>query len=238
MAEPASSDGPQTLRELAESIGISPEEIDRTEADGTLGLLVVDRLAVPEPGIYTQAEMDDLSGLGEEARRFWRALGFPDPDPEERVFSQMDVEMLQLVDAMLRLELVEPDTALQVTRVIGSSIERVAQAQVDAIEARINDDDSSTDERLAVLRASMLLPTIPRVLEYSWRRHFQSAARRSMVRDSMADRRSAHRDRRVRRPRRVHRPLPAARRPRARLRGRPLRGDGVRPRRRAAAGAS
>ncbi len=35
-------------------------------------------------------------------------------------------------------------------------------------------------------RTSMLLPTIPKVLEYSWRRHLQSAARRSMVRDAMA----------------------------------------------------
>ena len=32
----------------------------------------------------------------------------------------------------------------------------------------------------------MLLPTVPRVLEYAWRRHVQVAARRRMVRDAMA----------------------------------------------------
>jgi adenylate cyclase len=179
------ADGPKTLRELAESLGIDREEIDRAVADGTLGLLIVDYMVVPEPGVYTQAEMEARSGLGVEARRFWRALGFPDPDPEDQVFSQTDLEMLQLVDAMIRLDLVDHDTALQIARVIGSAMERVAQSQIDSIESRV-DSDALVDEELAVQRTSMLLPTIPKVLEYSWRRHLQSAARRSMVRDAMA----------------------------------------------------
>jgi adenylate cyclase len=179
------ADGPKTLRELAESLGIDSEEIDRAAADGTLGLLIVDHMVVPEPGVYTQAEMEVRSGLGVDARRFWRALGFPDPDPEDRVFSQTDLEMLQLVDAMIRLDLVDHDTALQIARVIGSAMERVAQSQIDSIETRV-DSNALVDEKLAVQRTNMLLPTIPKVLEYSWRRHLQSAARRSMVRDAMA----------------------------------------------------
>jgi adenylate cyclase len=179
------ADGPKTLRALAESLEIDGEEIDRAVADGTLGLLIVDHMVVPEPGVYTQAEMEARSGLGVEARRFWRALGFPDPDPEDRVFSQTDLEMLQLVDAMIRLDLVDHDTALQIARVIGSAMERVAQSQIESIESRV-DSEALVDEELAVQRTSMLLPTIPKVLEYSWRRHLQSAARRSMVRDAMA----------------------------------------------------
>jgi adenylate cyclase len=179
------ADGPKTLRALAESLGIDGEEVDRAVADGTLGLLIVDHMVFPEPGVYTQAEMEARTGLGVEGRRFWRALGFPDPDPEDRVFSQTDLEMLQLVDAMIRLDLVDHDTALQIARVIGSAMERVAQSQIDSIESRV-DSDALVDEKLAVQRTSMLLPTVPKVLEYSWRRHLQSAARRSMVRDAMA----------------------------------------------------
>jgi adenylate cyclase len=177
---------PKTLHELAVSVGIGADDIERATADGTLGLLIVDHLVVPEPGVYTQSEMEARSGLGLEARRFWRALGFPDPDPDDRVFSQMDLEMLQLVDAMLRLDLVDRETALQIARVIGSSMERVAQSQIDSIEARVDGDGAFDEEELAVQRTSMLLPTIPRVLEYAWRRHLQSAARRSLVRDTMA----------------------------------------------------
>ena len=72
----------QTLREVVEALGVPPDEIDKAEADGTLGLLVVERmiLADQDPQ-YTQADVAELSGLGAEAARFWRALGFPDPGP-------------------------------------------------------------------------------------------------------------------------------------------------------------
>jgi adenylate cyclase len=191
---PVGPGAPRTLHELAESLGIDPDEAARAEADGTLGLLIVDHLVVPEPGVYTQDEVVVRSGLGEDSRRFWRALGFPDPDPEDRVFSQMDLEMLQMLDAILRLELIERDVALQLVRVIGSSIERIAQSHIDAIEARIDADATAAadgvDEeeivQLAVQRSGLLLPTVPRVLEYAWRRHVQIAARRRMVLDAMA----------------------------------------------------
>lgn len=184
-----------SLRALAERLGVDEDEIERAERDGTVGLVIVDHLVVPEPGVYTQDEIIARSGLGEEARRFWHALGFPDPPPEERSFSQIDLEMLQLLDALLRLNLVEQTVALQLARVIGSSMARVAQAQIDAIESRIDTevpDAEATlavvagDEELAVQRAGMLLPTMPRILEYSWRRHLRSAARRRMVREAMA----------------------------------------------------
>jgi adenylate cyclase len=181
-------DPPRTLREFAAHIGIDPGEADRAAADGTLGLLIVDHTVVPEPGVYTQEEVVSRSGLGADAQRFWRALGFPDPDPDDRAFSQVDMEMLQMVDAMLRLQLIERDVALQLARVIGSSMQRIAQAQIDAIEARIDTEMPLGDgaEQLAVERSSMLLPTMPRVLEYAWRRHLQGAARRRMVRDHLA----------------------------------------------------
>ncbi len=176
---------PKTLRELALSVGIDEEAISRAEAEGSLGLLVIDHIVVPEKGIYTQDEVIAQTGLGDDGRRFWRALGFSDPDPDERMFSQIDLEMLQLVGAVLRLDLLDHDVALQMARVIGSSMERIAQSHIDGIEARLDSGASELDEQIAVLRAGLLLPTMPRILEYAWRRHLQSAARRRLVRDSM-----------------------------------------------------
>ena len=177
---------PANLRELAEAVGVPAGDIDAAEADGTLGLLLIDRV-VTDGGRFTKAEVQARTGLGDMADRFWRALGFPDPAPDERVFGATDVEMLQLLDTVLRLELLEEATALQLARVIGSSLERIAQSQIDAIEARIDANDPAADGDLAVQRAQLLLPTVPRILEYVWRRHLQVAARRRMVRDSMAD---------------------------------------------------
>jgi adenylate cyclase len=118
--------------------------------------------------------------------RFWRALGFPDPGPDDRIFSDFDVEMLQLVDQLVGLGLIDREEALQMTRVIGSSMARIASAQIDAIENRIDEPQFQDGTEPAVLRARFLVPAMPKILEYTWKRHLQSAARRRMVRESAA----------------------------------------------------
>src|SRR5437899_5160795 len=120
----------QTLRDLVAAIGVPEEEIDKAEADGTLGLLAVDQMILADQNPkYTQAEVEAITGLDEESGRFWRALGFPDPGPNDRIFSDFDVEMLTLVNQLVELGLIARDEALQMTRVIGSSMARIASAQ-------------------------------------------------------------------------------------------------------------
>ncbi|HEV3225825.1 MAG TPA: adenylate/guanylate cyclase domain-containing protein, partial [Acidimicrobiales bacterium] len=174
----------QTLRDLVIALGVATGDVDRAEADGTLGLMAIDRmiLADQDPK-YTQTEVVERTGLGTEAVRFWRALGFPDPGPDDRIFSDFDIEMLQLVDQLVKLGLIAGDEALQMTRVIGSSMARIASAQIDAIENRIDEPTFQDGTEPAVLRARFLIPAMPRILEYTWKRHLQSAARRRMVRE-------------------------------------------------------
>ncbi|MEY2435526.1 MAG: adenylate cyclase [Acidimicrobiaceae bacterium] len=182
-----------TLRELVSSLGIPEEEVARAAADGTLGLLAVSRFILSEEGIYTQAEIEQLSGLGPSARAYWRALGFTDPRPDERIFTRHDLEVLEMLRDMLSLGLVDEDVALQMARVIGASMSRIAAAQIDAIEARVDDAardpdaPPALDVKPAVLRATALQDTMPRILEYAWRRHLQVAARRRMVRQAGAE---------------------------------------------------
>jgi len=177
----------RTVRALLEASGVPEDDIDRAETDGTLGLLVIEHmvLAGQEPE-YTQSEVEARSGLGADGARFWRALGLTDPPPGEPVFSNVDVEMLQLVDQVLRLGLIEKDVALQMARVIGSSMSRIASAQIDAIESRVDEPPLEDGTEPAVLRARFLLPSMPRILEYAWRRHMQVAARRRLVREAGA----------------------------------------------------
>ncbi len=178
----------RTLRELLAALGVPGDEIERAEADGTLGLLAIDHMIfADDPARYTQAQVEEMSGLGLDARRFWRALGFGDPTPDEEFFNDVDVEMLQLVEQLLRLHLIDKDVALQMTRVIGSSISRIASAQIEAIETEIDQEPAFDDgTEPAVLRARFLLPAVPRILDYTWRRHLQVAARRRMVREAGA----------------------------------------------------
>jgi adenylate cyclase len=174
----------RSLREIAGRLGADEGELDRAEAEGTLALLAVDRVLSEEPR-YSQNDLSELTGLGEDAKRFWRGLGFPDPQPDEKVFTETDLEMLRLVEQLLRLELVETDVALQMTRAIGSGMARIAQAQMDAIEAALDRDTDA--EQAAVMRTDVLLPTMPRILEYVWRRHLQAAVRSRLMREAGPD---------------------------------------------------
>jgi adenylate cyclase len=177
----------QTLRDLVAALGVPEEEIDKAEADGTLGLLAVDQMILADQNPkYTQAEVAAITGLDDESARFWRALGFPDPGPNDRIFSDFDVEMLTLVNQLVELGLIARDEALQMTRVIGSSMARIASAQIDAIENRIDEPTFVDGTEPAVLRSRFLIPAMPQILEYTWKRHLQSAARRRMVRETAA----------------------------------------------------
>ena len=94
--------------------------------------------------------------------------------------------MLKLVDQFVSLGLIEHDEALQMARVIGSSMARIASAQIDAIESRIDEPTFQDGTEPGVLRARFLIPAMPRILEYTWKRHLQVAARRRMVREAGA----------------------------------------------------
>jgi adenylate cyclase len=187
----APSERPKTMRDLVLALGLPEKEVDRAVADGTLGLLAVSSFIFPGEPIYTQAEAAELTGLGDRAKRFWRALGFPDPKPGEKAFTQADIDVLVVVKQLVDIGIVEEDVALQMGRVIGVSMARIAAAQIDAIEARVDEvgpamwgSGAADGTEPAVLRAGMLQTTMPQILEYSWRRHMQAAAYRRMIRDT------------------------------------------------------
>lgn len=177
----------QTVRELLDALGVDRSVIAKAEVDGTLGLLAVEHMILADQDLkYTYGEVAELTAMGPEALKFWRALGFPDPGEDDRLFSEFDVEMLRLVDQFQKLGLIQYEEALQMTRVIGSSMARVASAQIDAIEARVDEPTYQDGTEPGVLRARFLVPAMPRILEYAWKRHLQVAARRRMVREAGA----------------------------------------------------
>ena len=177
--------GDDALRGIAERFGIDDATVERAVADGTLGLVLLEHLAVPEPAQYTQRQVEEISGLGDGARRFWRALGFPDPDPDELLFTTEDLAMLQLVDGIISSDLATSESAIQLARVIGQSMQRIAQTQIEATEARLaSTPPGEVDPAEALARAEALVPLMPQVFEYVWRRHLQSAIRRRLAGDA------------------------------------------------------
>jgi adenylate cyclase len=177
------------MADVVRAFGASDEDVRKAVDDGTLSLLALDLLALGGEPRYDLAAASDESGLSEDAlRHLWRSLGFPDPPPNEVLFTQVDVDNLTAVAQLLRTGVIAPEVIYGMTRVVGSSMARVANALVDAVSARAEaaarDGGDANSAALAPLadEGSQFLLHFPSVLEQVWRRHLQVAARRRLVR--------------------------------------------------------
>ena len=178
-----------TLRDYLLSHGVADKEIAQAESKGdeAVQLLAIDHVLVPGPARYTQAEVVEKAGMElEQARRLWRAMGFPDVPAEERAFSDADLEALSTLRQLIDQGVVEPEVALQLARVFGQSLSRMADAEVDALRHRIEEplraagaSDAEVAEAVTTVTTTML-PTIEGFVLYTWRRQLAAAARRSL----------------------------------------------------------
>jgi adenylate cyclase len=148
----------------------------------------VDRLLVPGKHRYTRDELAGRVGVQpEEVRRFWRAMGFPDPAEDEAIFTDTDVKVLKAFAKFVRDDTIDPMVALQITRVVGQAMSRVAEAQVAAVRERfqaawlLDDEDDARIGAELVKRSAKLLPAFEDMLVYQWRRHLAAASQRAVM---------------------------------------------------------
>ena len=172
------------VRARLQELGCTDEEIDRAVSDDVVDLLMVDRMVLPAERRMTQAQVAASTDIPiETARRFWRALGFLDVGEDDPVFTDMDLEAVRLFQSMVAVGLVDTDTAVQMARVIGSSMARIAEAETGpgSTPMLISSGDSIIDADEFARQAGTSLPAMARLLEYVWRRHLQAATRRAML---------------------------------------------------------
>jgi adenylate cyclase len=178
-----------TLREFLESQGVSDEEIKAAEEQGqeAVQLLAVDRILLPGEERYTRSEVVEKAGVElDDARRYWRALGFPDTTDEDRAFTDSDVEALSTLKQLIDQGVIDPEVALQLARVFGQSLSRMADSQVATLRSRVEEplrnagasEQEIADAVTAVTAA--ILPTIEEFVTYLWRRHLAAAAQRQL----------------------------------------------------------
>lgn len=204
------------LRAVLEAYGVPDDDIDAAADGGLLELLALERILEGPGQRYDIEDVAAESGMDpDRILELWRALGFPEPRPGEKVFTDADLEMLEDTVPFISEGGLDTELALQMTRVIGSSISRVATAQVDAIASELQarrrsvvagdsadtqagsevvDGGETTDrdgpaegtepvwDGEVAQRAAELLPMMPKVMEFVWRRHLAHAARRRMLR--------------------------------------------------------
>jgi adenylate cyclase len=178
-----------TLRDFLQSQGVSQDEIRAAEEQGddAVQLLAIDRILLPGEERYTRSELVEKVGFDlDEARRYWRALGFPDTADTDRVFSDSDVEALRTLKQLIDQGVVDPEVALQLARVFGQSLSRMADSQVATLRSRVEEplhsagaSDHEIAEAVTAVTAAML-PTIEGFVTYLWRRHLAAAAQRQL----------------------------------------------------------
>ena len=172
------------VRSLLLGLGCTDAEIDQAVADDVVDLLVVDRMLVPAGHRLTQVQVAETTDIPVDvARRFWRALGFLDVDDDDAVFTEMDIDAVRLFQSMVAMDLVDVETAVQMARVIGTSMARIAEAETPpgSTPILISSGDSIVDADEFARRAGASIPAMARLLEYVWRRHLQAATRRAML---------------------------------------------------------
>ncbi len=171
------------IDELLRSAGVDDAAIADARRHGHLELLAIEHLVVPESAEHDLTEVAEAAGLpAEQITQLWRSLGFVEPRPGDRLFTDVDVEMLRAIGQFVDMGLIDAELTVQMARVIGSSLSRVATALVDAVDPAEPDDDTASAEDFAAA-APVLLPTLLQVMDYVWRRHLQAEARARIARE-------------------------------------------------------
>ena len=165
--------------ELAPEDEVSPEEI-------------ISRGLLAGEGRYTRLEVAELADVDlEEARRLWRALGFPEVDDEQRVFTTADVAALTDAAGLLGADIVDRDGLVELARPLGNLMSRLAAAQTgfisEVLGARIAAGREVGDPHLpdelaaqALITTRELLPMLERTTVYTWRRHLAAEVGRAL----------------------------------------------------------
>ena len=170
------------VREILVMHGATEEEIDRAVADGVIDLFVAEQVLIPSRRRYSRAEVAELTGVDvDKLERFWRALGFPGVDDEDAAFTDLDLEAVRIFQGLQALGAADVDTAVQMARVMGSSMARIAEAELvpgDMVSAEV--DPILSAEAFASV-ADVTIPAMAKLLEFVWRRQLAAAIQRSMM---------------------------------------------------------
>ncbi len=133
--------------------------------------------------VFSAADVAEESGITiDEARRLWRALGFPEFDTEV-AFNEADLEAVSVLMGFVESGSIDFDTAVNLTRGVGQMMSRLADWEVATLVTRVEELESgeqATGSR--VTSAMRLIDELNRPFEllviYAWRRHLAAAVAR------------------------------------------------------------
>ncbi len=111
-----------------------------------------------------------------DARRLWRALGFPDA-AGTAAFTEADVEALNLAYRAVVESGLDQETMLRLTRALGQTAARLADWEVATLSGVAADRAGGPggSRQVVMSLVESLGPSFDRLLVYAWRRHLAAA---------------------------------------------------------------
>ncbi len=136
-----------------------------------------------EEPIYSAADVAAETGVTiDQARRLWRALGFPDRGLEV-AFTTADAEAVSTLVAQMDAGHIDFDMAVTLTRAVGQTMARLADWEVATLVHRVQEMEAGAHATGSRARAGLHLieqmnEPFERLLIYVWRRHLAAAVGR------------------------------------------------------------
>jgi adenylate cyclase len=143
----------------------------------------LERAILGESPTLTRDAVADAVGVDvEQARRLWRALGFPDAG-DEAAFTDADRRALGMLLGAVEKGAIDFETAVRLTRAVGQTMARLADWQVATLAARVEQLESGEEATGSRIGSALRLTEqvgVPfeELLVYSWRRHLAVAVSR------------------------------------------------------------
>lgn len=136
-----------------------------------------------EDPVFTAADVAAETGVTiDQARRLWRALGFPDSGGEV-AFTSADAEAVSILVDQVDSGRIDFDMAVTLTRAVGQTMARLADWEVATLVHRVQEieagDQATGSRAIAGLNLiEELNEPFERLLVYVWRRHLAAAVSR------------------------------------------------------------
>jgi adenylate cyclase len=141
-----------------------------------------DAILRQSPGL-TSSDVADAAGVTlDQARRLWRALGFPDVG-EQPAFTEADLAALSTLVGAVDAGAIDFDMAVRLTRAVGQTMARLADWEVATLSSRIEQLEAGADATGSRLGSALRLAEevggpFEQLLIYAWRRHLAAAVTR------------------------------------------------------------
>ncbi len=160
--------------------GFSAAELTAAVRENRLALLPIDRVL---SGTYTAAEIEQRTGLPASlVVRIRQMEGLPEPGPDDRVFTDQDIEAARSTKLFLDVGFTE-EHVLDVSRVLGEGMARLTATVLAAFTATFlspGDAEEGVALRFAEL-TERLAPAIAPILVSQFTAHLRDTVARGML---------------------------------------------------------